>query len=80
MSLRRVSEDRSRNERMSRNSTGVKEEFAGPRKDIVEVQEKYVSPEEQRRKDKMLMFVFVSMVFVGLGNKVFNKLMTVSSM
>jgi drug/metabolite transporter (DMT)-like permease len=71
-----VSEDRSRLERLSRNSTGVKEEFLGPRDDVDEVPEK-LTKEQQLAKDRMLMVVFVAMVFVGLGNKVFNKLMTI---
>ena len=76
MSLRKISEDRTRLERLSRNSRGVKEEFLGPREDIAEVPEA-VSAAKQKEKDKMLLIVFVSMVFVGLGNKVFNKLMTI---
>lgn len=77
--LRKMSEDRTRFERLSRNSTGAKEsEFSGPRTDISEVVEK-LSPEAQAAKDKMLTIVFIAMVFVGLGNKVFNKLMTVRS-
>ena len=76
--LRKISEDRTRFERLSRNSTGAKEsEFSGPRTDISEVADK-LSPEAQAAKEKMLTIVFVAMVFVGLGNKVFNKLMTVS--
>ena len=77
MSLRRLSEDRSRLERLSRNSTGAKEEFLGPRDDVTEVPEK-LTAEQQKAKDKMLLIVFICMVFVGLGNKVFNKLETVS--
>ena len=71
MSLRRVSEDRTRLERLSRNSTGYKEEFLGPREDIEEIPEK-LSPQQQKEKDKMLIIIFVAMVFVGLGNKVFK--------
>lgn len=56
--------------RLSRNSTGVKEEFLIPRQDEVPLQPK------SQKDDKMLLIVFCLMVFVGLGNKVFNKLMT----
>jgi hypothetical protein len=31
---------------------------------------------EQARRSKMLLFSFIVMVFVGLGNKIFNKLQT----
>lgn len=74
MSVRRISEDGSRLDRLSRNSTGFKEEFAGPRDDILEVPP---LPHDDKKRDRMLAIVFVSMVFVGLGNKVFNKLQTV---
>jgi drug/metabolite transporter (DMT)-like permease len=77
MHQRKISEDRTRLERLSRNSTGVKEaEFAGPRDDIEEVPER-LSAAKQQEKDRMLMIIFGIMVFVGLGNKIFNKLMTI---
>lgn len=78
MSLRKISADNSRLERLSRNSTGFKEEFLGPREDVTELPEK-LPDDKQKAKDRMLMIVFVLMVIVGLGNKVFNKLMTVST-
>lgn len=77
MHQRKLSEDRTRLERLSRNSTGVKEaEFAGPREDVEEVPER-LSAAKQKEKDRMLMIIFGIMVIVGLGNKIFNKLMTI---
>lgn len=77
MHQRKISEDRTRLERLSRNSTGVKEaDFSGPREDIEEVEDR-LTAKKQQEKDRMLMIIFVCMVFVGLGNKVFNKLMTI---
>ena len=73
MSLRKLSSDHTRLERLSRNSTGAKEEFAGPRDDVIDLS----AGKSDKAKDKMLMIVFVAMVFVGLGNKIFNKLETV---
>ena len=65
-----------RSSRASRNSMGVKEEFLlGTRLEDVEAEN-----EEEGKKpqdNRTLAFVFVSMVVVGLGNKVFNKLMTI---
>lgn len=59
-----------RSSRASRNSTGAKEEFLGPRDDDV-------TEASSKNDGRMLLIVFLSMVFVGLGNKVFNKLMTI---
>jgi len=66
----------SRNARMSRNSTGAKEgEFMGPRTDLILPEE---TPQGQKEKDgRALIIAFCAMVLVGLGNKVFNKLMTI---
>jgi hypothetical protein len=61
--------------RVSRNSTAKDAEIAGPRLDLLDPDD---TPQGQKEKDgRMLMIVFVAMVFVGLGNKVFNKLMTI---
>ena len=57
-----------RNSRSSRNSTGAKEEFIAPSDD-------FDLKEDSDGKDgKMLLIVFVSMVFVGLGNKVSHRI------
>ncbi len=68
---RTMSSDRAN--RHSRTSFSIKEEFAGPREDLV-------PPGAEVTKDsdnKTLMIVFFGMVVIGLGNKVFNKLMTI---
>ncbi len=60
----------SRDVRLSRNSTGAKEsEFLGPR-----VEEE--NPAKETKGNELVIY-FVAMVFVGLGNKIFNKLETV---
>ena len=57
--------------RAARNSTGIKEEFLAPRED----EENVV---ELKGKDSRQLFIFFGlMVFVGLGNKIFQKLMTI---
>ena len=67
----------SRDLRMSRNSTGVKEEFKAPQEDdlLAEKGEIVLHGKDPRQ----LAIYFVLMVFVGLGNKIFNKLETVRS-
>lgn len=56
---------------------GAKEEFVGPRLGDPEQESTSLLGEEKPEDTRMLITVFVSMVFVGLGNKVFNKLMTI---
>mmetsp|Transcript_6269 Transcript_6269/g.13291 ORF Transcript_6269/g.13291 Transcript_6269/m.13291 type:complete len:428 (-) Transcript_6269:140-1423(-) len=57
-------------QRAARHSTGVKEEFLAP--------EEGEKAQELSGKDpKMLAIYFGLMVFIGLGNKIFNKLMTI---
>ena len=97
MPARAESSDIERQNRRSRNSTGIKEEFLpGPRvlavlydeNDRIILQhrsdEKLKKEEEMssatpalQKDDKMLAVVFVLMLFIGLGNKIFNKLMTI---
>ena len=63
----------SRDARMSRNSTGAKEEFIAPRENdeiVVDLQAKAASGNE-------LVIYFCCMVGIGLGNKIFSKLETV---
>jgi drug/metabolite transporter (DMT)-like permease len=75
-----------RHSRASRNSTGAKEELVvesmlndlqrDARNGDHDINGE--SPLEEGKKDgKMLAISFVAMVFIGLGNKVFNKLMTI---
>lgn len=63
------------------NSTGMKEEFLGPRGDYQDsafVEEREVLDEEaKKKKEKLLLLSFLAMLFVGLLNKIFNKLMTI---
>lgn len=59
--------------RHSRTSFSIKEEFAGPREDLVPPG----ADEDKKSDSQTLMIVFIGMVIVGLGNKVFNKLMTI---
>jgi len=54
-----------------------KEEFAGPRLDDPNNDQASLISADKPDDTKTLIIVFVSMVFVGLGNKVFNKLMTI---
>lgn len=57
-------------QRVARHSTGAKEEFLAP--------EMGEEPQPLAGKDpKMLAIYFGLMVFIGLGNKIFNKLMTI---
>jgi hypothetical protein len=60
--------------RNSKTSFSIKEEFVGPREDLLPV-----VPEgnEKKQDNQILMIVFIGMVIIGLGNKVFNKLMTI---
>lgn len=68
-------EDHYQPTRQSRNSmTNTKEEFVGPRLDILPIE---ASSQEKKKDGKTLALLFLGMVFVGLGNKVFNKLMTI---
>jgi hypothetical protein len=67
---RAISSDRAH--RHSRTSFSVKEEFVGPKMNLAEPE-----PVSAKQDSKTLAIVFVGMVFVGLGNKVFNKLMTI---
>ena len=63
----------SRDARLSRNSTGAKEEFIAPRDDdeiVVDLQGKKATGNE-------LVIYFILMVFIGLGNKIFSKLETI---
>lgn len=60
--------------RHSRTSFSIKEEFAGPREDLIPPGAETANEEKD---SKTLMFVFLGMVVIGLGNKVFNKLMTI---
>jgi len=70
-SMRSVSRDL----RMSRNSTGAKEEFKAPQEgDLLAEKEEIVLHGKDPRQ---LAIYFVLMVFVGLGNKIFNKLETI---
>jgi drug/metabolite transporter (DMT)-like permease len=75
---RQLSHD-SRLQRQSRNSIGVKEELIlGPREE--DEQEDLVAlleGEPAEADNTMLITVFCAMVGIGLGNKVFNKLMTI---
>jgi len=65
-----------RSTRASRNSTGAKEELTMDlKKDVIQEDEQELSKDD--KNEKALMFVFCSMVMIGLGNKVFNKLMTI---
>eukprot|EP01031_Cornospumella_fuschlensis_P033119 gene33119-40062_t len=68
--------DEDRRTRHSRNSTGAKEEFVGPRLDLVDDDPK-ASALSKKEDARTLAIVFVGMVVIGLGNKVFNKLMTI---
>lgn len=68
--------DEDRRTRHSRNSTGVKEEFMGPRLDAPDEEASALS-DDKADDTRMLVTVFIGMVFIGLGNKVFNKLMTI---
>lgn len=60
--------------RNSRNSTGCKEEFVGPRLSVHEIKP---SIPGTKKDGRLLAAIFLSMVVVGLGNRVFNKLMTI---
>lgn len=60
--------------RHSRTSFSIKEEFAGPREDLVPPGP---APDSKEQDGRTLMIVFLGMVVIGLGNKVFNKLMTI---
>lgn len=60
--------------RHSRTSFSIKEEFAGPREDLIPPGAETANEEKD---SKTLMFAFLGMVVIGLGNKVFNKLMTI---
>lgn len=65
-----------RSTRASRNSTGIKEELAlDLKKDLLAEEEQEMSKDD--KNENTLLIAFVSMVLVGLGNKVFNKLMTI---
>jgi hypothetical protein len=57
-------------QRASRHSTGAKEEFLAP-------EEGEEATELVGKDPKMLAIYFGLMVFIGLGNKIFNKLMTI---
>jgi hypothetical protein len=58
-----------RHDRTSRNSRGGKEEFLTPTTD----------DDVNKTKDpRKLVIYFIAMVFIGLGNKIFVKLQTVS--
>jgi hypothetical protein len=57
---------------MLRHSTGAKEEFLAP-----QVNEETAPIVLQGKDTKMLGIYFALMVFVGLGNKIFNKLQTI---
>jgi len=57
--------------RAARNSTGGKEEFLAPREDDVDVTALH------GKDNKQLAIFFGLMVFVGLGNKIMQKLMTI---
>lgn len=64
--------------RQSRNSTGLKEEFLlGPREEDEAAAELAELAKPDKADNKTLAAVFIGMVIVGLGNKVFNKLMTI---
>lgn len=69
-----------RHSRASRNSLGVREELTAEvllsdlQRAAAEEEEENAAP---KKDGKALAIAFVSMVFVGLGNKVFNKLMTI---
>lgn len=73
-----MSEEQIRADRASRNSregSGAKgAEFLGPRIDLPDIID---DDDAASTNDTNLIIAFVSMVFVGLGNKVFNKLMTI---
>jgi drug/metabolite transporter (DMT)-like permease len=71
--------DGDRGSRASRNSTGAKEEhLLGTRSFDLRAEEELPTTVTEEAKDsKALAVAFVGMVFVGLGNKVFNKLMTI---
>jgi hypothetical protein len=65
-----------RSTRASRNSTGAKEELTlDLKKDLLAEEEQEMTKDD--KKENALLIAFVSMVLVGLGNKVFNKLMTI---
>jgi drug/metabolite transporter (DMT)-like permease len=67
-----------RNSRLSRNSTGVKNIEAVTYTTEEEAAEDLGGVTELKGKDgKMLTIVFFLMLFVGLGNKIFQKLMTI---
>ncbi len=64
--------------RQSRNSTGFKEELVlGPREEDEAAAELAELSKPDKADNKTLAAVFIGMVVVGLGNKVFNKLMTI---
>eukprot|EP00981_Chlorochromonas_danica_P014257 scaffold7628_cov253-Ochromonas_danica.AAC.18 len=69
--------DDDRRHRASRNSTGGKEEFVGPRLDQPEEEDALIPTDKSDEDTKTLIIVFCSMVVIGLGNKIFNKLMTI---
>lgn len=66
-----------RSARASRNSTGTKEEFLGPRLDLLKSTDDDSKSASGEKDNKALTLVFLAMVGIGLGNKVFNKLMTI---
>jgi hypothetical protein len=57
---------------MLRHSTGAKEEFLAP-----QVTEESAPITLQGKDASMLGIYFTMMVFIGLGNKIFNKLQTI---
>jgi hypothetical protein len=59
-------------QRMLRHSTGAKEEFLAP-----QVTEESAPITLQGKDASMLGIYFTMMVFIGLGNKIFNKLQTI---
>jgi hypothetical protein len=67
--------DEGRRTRRSRNSTGVKEEFLAPVLDDDE--DSAVAAAAKKNEANILVIVFLGLVVIGLGNKVFNKLMTI---
>jgi hypothetical protein len=59
-------------QRVLRHSTGAKEEFLAP-----QVNEETAPVNLQGKDSRLLGIYFTLMVFIGLGNKIFNKLQTI---
>lgn len=72
--MRSRSQSKSFDERAARNSKGVKEELLISPMEGEDIGESRLAGKDSRQ----LAIYFSLMVFIGLGNKIFNKLQTVS--